>query len=346
MNFNFFNELYSHTDFDDIKVIGKEIQKDGRFYHIAGMSLKEKKVTIYILEFDNHPLQEETFREKTPREQLKSSMDSPTNTSFFMHIREFQSKDKVYETSGANSGPIMHGDFCEAYILFMKMRQAGWEISEESLFYEAQWDGLALTKIELRDEYESLPQWNDDMQVLVDTIPENSAIELPVRLESGKTMEMNFSLKDGSPAVCYINKVYTIDVWADGEKKFADSEYRERMLQHMTEDEFEHIKEHFFEILSEHCPKGKHYMVIEYECSKDLSLTFYDKEYLDTIEKPKKGSASSILMRVKPDVETGAHGLKMRGCVIQKPLDEDVKVVDGELFSYSELIQKRVEKLS
>ena len=74
-------------------------------------------------------------------------------------------------------------------------------------------------------------------------------------------------------------------------------------------------------------------------------MTFYDREYLDTLPKPSKGSATSVFMNVKPEEETGAHGLKLRGCVIQKPLDKDEKTLEAELFSYSKKVEKRWERI-
>lgn len=345
MNFDFFSALYTNAEFDEIKVIGKEIEKEGRLYHIVGMTLKEKNATLYIMEFADCFSKEDMVQEKTHRESLKENMESQENQSFFMKIREFQSENIRFEIDGACSGPFKSSDYGEAIILFMKMRQAGWQVAEDSPFYNENWENLSITTIELRDEFETLPEWTDDMQVLIDSVPENFAIELPVLLECGKTMEIEFKLKDSSLAMCYINKIDTVDVWADGEKRFADSEYRERMMQYMTQAEFEQMKEQFFEVLSQHCPKGKHYMVIEYECNKEVGLSFYDREYLDTIEEPHEGSAAFMRMSVKPDAGTGSHGLKLRACVIQKPLDCETKALEAELFSYSEVVQKRIEKL-
>lgn len=75
-------------------------------------------------------------------------------------------------------------------------------------------------------------------------------------------------------------------------------------------------------------------MVVKYECDNDISINFYSKEYLDTVSKPKNGTASSLLISVKSDVELGIHGYKMRGCVKQTPLDADTHQLDVKLFSY------------
>ena len=345
MTFNFFNTLYSHTNFDEIKIIGKDLEKEGHFYHVIGMTLKDRQASLYVLEFLNQELEKTYAPEKTRREQLKSSISSQADRSFFMSIKEFRNNGLVFETAGTSAGPIKNSDYCEAYMLFMKMYQAGWKIPETSPFYKAQWEQLAITHIELRDEMDKLPEWTDSMQVLTSTIPIENLIEQPVMLEVGRKNEIEFALADGSKATCFINNVYTMDVWADEEKKFADSDYRERMLQHMSEEEFESMKKHFFDVLIQDCPKGKHFMVAEYECTSNVSLRFYDKEYLDTCEKPKEGSASTIFIGARPDVSTGEHDLKMRACVIQKPLEPDVKKIEAELFSYAEILKEKVERI-
>ena len=350
MNFAFFDLLYSKAQFDEIKVIGKEVEKNGRLYHIIGMTLKEKKATLYVLEQKESSIEEEYFQEKTPRVSLKRSMEDRKNSSFFMHIREFRALEEgkeatVYEVKGASSGPIKNSDYCEGMLLFLRMREAGWNIPKDSVFYEAGWDSLCLTEITLRDELETLPDWTKEMQVQVDCIPESGMIELEVQLECGKASEVSFYLENGTLATCYINKVYLMDVWAEEEKRFADPVYRERMLQHVSEEQLEQMKEQLFAVLESHCPRGKYYMVLEYECTEDISLTFYDKEYLDYVEKPKEGGASALLMNVKPNEGTGTHGLKLRGCVIQKPLEAKTHTLDAELFSYSRMIQKSVETL-
>lgn len=345
MNFQIFNHFYQESQYDEIKVIGKEVIKEGKSYHIIGMTLKERQAHLYVMELMENYEDRGPWREKTPRESMKESMESDRNGSFFMHVREFRNKDIVYETAGATSGAAEQENFGEAYLLFAKMYEAGWRINEESPFIDIPWESIALTNIELRGEYDELPIWGEAMEALVFPVPANVPIEKKITLECGKTMEIECPLKNGNTAICYINKVELMDVWAEQEKKFADSAYREKMLQHVSEEELEQIKQQFWAVLEEHCPKGKCYMTIGYECSEEISLNFYDREYLDTVPKPREGTASSLFMSVKPEQEKGEHGYKLRGCVIQKPLDRDVVMLEAELFSYSEIAKKRIEKL-
>ena len=52
------------------------------------------------------------------------------------------------------------------------------------------------------------------------------------------------------------------------------------------------------------------------------------------------------MMRHKPEKETGIHGLKLRGEIIQKPLDKDALSLEAELFSYYTMVEKKSCKLS
>ena len=378
MNLRLFQKLYEQAIFDEVKVIGKDIIQEGHIGHIIGMTRKDKQVYLYILEqcesleemepypelackawevscaehagavkeaSDAKSNGEKYYTEHTRREQMKHSMESEKRRGFFMHIRSVQVGDRVLETAGATSGNMQNGDYAECSLLFMQFLQAGWRVSEESPLYTTGWKNLSITNIELREEMEQLPQWSEEVWITYDTMPKEGAVELPVTLEVGKTEELNFSLQDGCDATCYINRVYLTDVWAEEEKRFADPAYRERMLQHVSEEQLEQMREQLFEGMAQICPRGMCFPVIEYECTENVGLRFLDKEYLDTAEKPSKGSATSILMMMKPDAETGSHGLKLRACVIQTPMEPGTESVEAELFSYTAGIEKKTVKL-
>lgn len=347
MNFAFFDLFYNDSVCDEIKVIGKDMELNGKYYHMIGMTLKNKKAALFVLEFDDNAaeedLSEESHEKKTPRESMKRSMSE--EGGLFLHAKKFITQDRIYEAAGGNCGALKYDDYGEAYLLFFIMRQSGWMIAKESPFYEAEWETLLLTEIELREEYEHLPDWGEEISISYDKVPQECFVEIPIVLQTGKRETIAFSMKDGSKAECYINQVYTVDVWADAEKRFEDRTYRERMLQHMTEEEFEDMKNQFFQVLAESCPKGKHFMVVEYECTRDVSLRFLDKDSLDTVPKPQSGSASLLFMMMKPEQELGSHGLKMRACVIQIPLEPETEELEAELFSYLEKIYELEERL-
>ena len=74
------------------------------------------------------------------------------------------------------------------------------------------------------------------------------------------------------------------------------------------------------------------YVGIEYECSKDMSLQFYSKEYLRSRPEEHRGSSALLGMRLKPDRATGTHGLPLRGSVIETAVPPDTVKIPAELF--------------
>ena len=85
---------------------------------------------------------------------------------------------------------------------------------------------------------------------------------------------------------------------------------------------------------------------MEYECSKDLNLVFYYKQYLDSQPKTHEGSSHFLMMRLRPDAETGTHGLPLKGCVIQTPVPPDTSEIPAELFMYYEKTGEWTEMVS
>lgn len=345
MNLEEFIGLHNHLNFDEIQVIGKDLELEGRSYHIVGLFRKDKQAELLVLGLCED-LEERTYqKESSRREQMRSSMRSEGKHSHFLHIRSFRCDGVTYEVGSATSGYCGHGDYGETYVLFEKLLQAGWMISEDSPFYEAQWEFLEITRIELREKIKCLPQWKGQLEIEKDSIPQSSLLEIPVELAIGENseQEITFSLQDGRPVTCYINHVYLSDVWEEEEARFADSAYRERMLQYVSVEQLEQMKEQLFGALADICPRGKCFPVIEFECTQEVSLQFFDKEYLDGVEAPKGNHATSLLMRAKPRTEVGKHGLKMRTCIIQSPMKKAVKQIYAELFSCTEAISRRCE---
>ena len=247
--------------------------------------------------------------------------------------------------AGASSGPLKNSDYGEAYFMFLRMMEAGWSLSEYSPFYDMDWDLFVVTNIELQGEFDKLPEWTEDMEALVYTEQEGGLIEQTVRLERGAEAELEFLMADGRTAHCYLNKIFIFDMWEEQEKKFADSEYRARILKHISEEEFEEMKRNCFATLEEQGLKGQCYLALYYECDQDLNLVFYDKEYLDTVPEPREGSCSSMAIMMRPEQKTGIHGFPLKGAVIQKPVSKDTVSIEAELFSYTKKIEQVVEQL-
>ncbi len=87
------------------------------------------------------------------------------------------------------------------------------------------------------------------------------------------------------------------------------------------------------------------YIEIEYECSKDISLTFYSKEYLKSRPETHTGSSSFILMHSKHNKETGTHNLRLKSYIMQTPFSPDTSKIPAELFLYCENEKEWIETI-
>lgn len=348
MNFKHFDKLLRKATYDEVKIIGKDVVLDGHYGHIIGMTLKDKQVFVYALELMEHSDSEEedfqTLTEKTHRQQMKGSYENEKDT-VFLRVREFCSNGKVYAVAGANSSMTENYNMAEHMLFYIMMREHGWKISEESPLYTSGWERLQMSVIELRDEMEELPDWGMDLEVVKDSYPKTELLEVPVMLTCGEQPVITFRLADGTQAECYINKICLQDVWAELEQRFEDEEYRNRVLEHMSMEEFQKMKEQCEEALLADCPRGMCYMLVEYECSRDVVLNFYATSYLDSKPRVHSGSATALLLMHRPDTKEGTHGLKLRGQVIQTPIEPKAASLEAELFSYTEIIKQDTERV-
>ena len=50
MNYQYFQHLFQQSQYDEIKIIGKDLNKKNQWYHILGMTLKNKQAHLHVLE--------------------------------------------------------------------------------------------------------------------------------------------------------------------------------------------------------------------------------------------------------------------------------------------------------
>lgn len=259
---------------------------------------------------------------------------------------------------------------CEVLLVFGEFFKNGWKLPENSPFARKNWEELWVTRIDIElaecadaEEHvnvaepegmdaakngtpataiQRLPLWeNQEVFVRLGKRCRKHPVEKPVCLQVGKESEVFFSLEDGSSGICYINRVYPIDVWQENEERFKDPRY----LEIVTKEELEKHKESFFEGLAQDCPRGMCYLGIEYECTLNGNLVFYDRSFLERKPEENRGSARIMMMLLKPDEPYGKHGLAQHGCVIQTPVFPDIKQMEAELFYYMEMLGEKEVRL-
>lgn len=312
----------------DILVIGRTIERDGKKYHIIGMTMEEE-AQLYIIE----PYEEEKRRNPKKKHTQRMILKEQEMKSFsYLHCREFRIGNRKLCTQGGCGGPLMNENY-EEIKLFLDMMDAGWKVPE--WLKDEDWDRLQLVTLRIAN-LKRLPKYTSDMPIMIkhDLGYEKHVLHRAksIVLEVGKPISFQFTAHDGERVQCHINHVMLIDVWEDAKKQFSDVKYRERF----TEEQLQEIESHYYETLRQNCPKGMCYIGIEYECSRDIILQFYSKKFLDSYPETHSGSASFLMMRLKPDHKTGTHGLPMKGYAIDTPFSPDTSAVPVELLFYME----------
>ena len=85
MNYQYFKHLFQQSQYDEIKVIGKDLSKKNQCYHILGMTLKNRQASLYVLEITDKFSEEEDVYpyKRTPRNSMKANMEHRSLESFF-----------------------------------------------------------------------------------------------------------------------------------------------------------------------------------------------------------------------------------------------------------------------
>jgi len=333
----------AEKEYDEFMVIGKNIKKRGQIYHIAGMTRCGSEAVLYVLEqeMETKVKKESEMREGEIQKNQTNRINrkSCPENSYFFDIEELKTGKEICSVKETSSS-CLGVDNYEMLLLFSDMLRAGWK-PQDSPFWSTSWDRLMLTRVVFKLEQEKLPVWQDRISVKLGRRHKTCFVEQPVCLMTGEESMTEFVLEDGRKGVCYINKVYPIDVWKEQEKQFENPKYLERM----TREELEEMKQQFYSCLEQSCPKGMCYLGIQYECTLEGSLVFYDTAFLEAESEVCSGSAALLLMRLRPDEPVGKHGYQNRGCIIQTPVRPDIEKLSAELFQFIEFLPEKEELL-
>ncbi len=336
MKFSYLED--AHEQWSDVLAIGRTIERDGKKYHMVGMTLGES-AELYIIE--PYEEQENRHRRKGMRNQRRLLKENEGHEECYLHCSEFCFGTQWLHVQSGSAGPLEYSvQNYRTIQLFLDMMSAGWVVPE--WLKEEEWDNLQLVTLEIAD-LDELPEYSPEMPIIIKHRPDfkRHLLEKAVTLNVGKSRSFSFVDHRGDKVWCYINTVALMDVWKDTEEQFSNPEY----IKKVSPEQLKQAKEHCYRALEQSCPKGMCYIGVEYECSKDISLQFYSKEYLKSRPEHHKGSASFLMMRLKPDKDIGIHKLPLKGCVIQTPVSPDTVQIFAELFLYFEKTEEWEEHI-
>ena len=205
-----------------ILVIGRTIERDGKRYHIVGMTMEEA-ATLYILEPSEERKKRDPKKKRTQRMILR---EQETESYSYMQCREFKIGSRKMCTQSACAGDLIPENY-EEIKLFLDMMDAGWQVP--AWLRETDWRLLRLVKLTFAD-VRRLPGYSPDMPITIrhDPAPRKHLLARakPLTLEVGKPMSFRFTAHDGSKVQCHINQVTLVDVWAEARKSFGDEKMR------------------------------------------------------------------------------------------------------------------------
>lgn len=338
------NQLYNDIQsIKEIRPIGKNITVDGVFCHCMGMALRnDGTLHMLVLEYD------EEYRGRAEEMEISEQYRDQEKHTYrsLRHLNENCSPALIFqETEAVHAGKhtwkvnIAESDICgdkqKMTVLFSMFIINNWDFSGLECFNS---EYLFLIDLYLEGEFEKIPEIKNEDRVCF-ALRENSIChfaEIPVHLTIGenRTEMIFYDRKSGERHRAYINKTELCDMKKEMEKVFYSSEFKEKF----SADEIAQCKEDFQERFGSTCEKDKRYCVVEYECEEHISLEFHSRQRLDA---ERESSSDAVGFLMKPNMEKGVSGMRVKAAVIQEPVNADTKSIDAELFCFYERIDSR-----
>lgn len=337
MNIKYLQECIE--GFSEFKILGKTMKKDEAICHIMGFVCCEGRMKLMALEYDADFLQRcedaeineingLTERRNTNRDCLRN--DHRSSPAVFLESVSGVSLGGIeLEVTGSEKSRCNMEDWKAAVILTGFLRN-GW--NPDGIDYQ-RIDNLFLSILEFAGDFPSIPDFGDSqgLQLVFRSESISYPVEQPflLEIEAEYRDKLWFVNKEGGERHwIQISRVYLYDVWAEMEKVFDAPQWKEQF----TPEEIMQRKEEFYTRISEICPKGMLFPLVEYECGDNITLQFHSRTWLD---REPLHTGSSVGFIVRPDEKTGVLGLPLKACIIQEPMGAETDTIDVELSSFS-----------
>lgn len=230
--------------------------------------------------------------------------DETDETMPFHTIRNMEIDGVRLEVSGSQSGRIEPYDL-GSLLLVNEFVRLGF--SPSKIIETVDFSRITLTQLRIMGEFDVIPVTTNPkiMRLTQSDGYEDYPVKQKLSLEIGKDYPQPFKCGGGEESFeFYINRVYLMD------------EYLELLY-----------------------PEGMLLPVIEYE-TKGISLHIESKRHINT---PRPSEAMSMGVIMRPDTETGKHGLPMRAIALEA-VPRDITTLEVEIVHYSmPVVGKNIE---
>jgi hypothetical protein len=320
-------------------VLEKAFEVNGVLCHVIGAESTDGKWSLFALHHDEtmiaERMPEQDVRVQFTNREVMRRSGRHEDFNPLSHVGSVVVDGCSFEVSGLRSHRLGAHEW-KGTIALYEFLKSGWAaVGVENIEFEE----MFLTRIKLSGDGDSNIKLNPNPKSKLRFVMRSHTVahlvEKPVTLTIGEDDQDKIWFSDaktGERLWFQINRVYLMDIHVDLLKNFDDP----RMLEHLSPEQISEAKKDMANRLSEICPKGMFFPVVEYECEDDVFLQFYGKAHLD--DAPKSGGAA-IGIIMGPDKPIGKQGLKLKSGLIHEPVSADIMQFEAELFHYSRMIK-------
>ncbi len=327
----------------ELRVLDRSLQQDTLTMQLAALCrTPDGQVQLLALQYDEAERERRELEEielltrheepRTNRAEQRPGTHTPVLP--LSAVREL--------TLGGHTWPVTHSSSGQANdlsrtALLTLLLQQGWA---PGVLENRRLEDLYFTSLTLKGTFDRLPDFDARQPVRLLLQPQaiTRSVEQPLLLRVGEQPRQKLWFSDrlsGERHWLQVNEVTLCDMWSEMEKTFSDP----RMRQRLTEEELAQRRAEFACRFEPVCPRGMRFACVSYECEDGISLQFYDRAWLEQALSPRGDGAMAFLMRAEQPV--GRLGLPLKTAVIQTPLPPEQKLLDLELFSYSQRVPER-----
>lgn len=329
--------------FEEELIIAKEFVYEGNSGMLLAVTRQDKSLAFWMLTSGKKTVKNNSKKKVVTNRMVMLEAIEDKKVNWYQQIRAVKARDKVMNISDVE---VMAPDCVEAgQFILTHFLDSG---IHPAKLKDTELDQLLLIKLKVQGVYKKIPLVKPELRKLsfefqreVQVVP----VKKKMKVAMGGNFPRKLSFKDPDSEIrheFYIERVYLEDIRADQLALLEDPQF----LAEIPEGEVENVKKGLLRAVDQICPKGKMIPVIEYETAENLTLEFYENEYLNAeYEEEEYNSQAELLLMVETEEEEGKHGMRLRACAMAAPVDPSTEEISVELLQYSFCGRKQEFKL-
>lgn len=142
------------------------MELNGAPIHLVGMARKEKRIFFYALEKRIDPVQSYPVRENMTNRESMSRTEGEQEKSL-IGTRSIQNGEHKITMQSGSCGNLIYEEWSEEVVALMRFQEQGWQLPEDSTFYQMDWKTVGITVLESAKDYEQLPVISGEVEITI-----------------------------------------------------------------------------------------------------------------------------------------------------------------------------------